>query len=223
MTTIHEGNDWSGQFEITQEDLDQIAEQLERAGAPQELKEIALPLIRGHREQAHDLGRVGENQQAEGILLKKGEPILDGLAEALQSDSRFTSLGGKWFIADKLPHIGKDVLQKVHRLLMQNPSASEPEILSLVKGNGLTNKTLWRMALHAAFHRAPERFQNLGSAAHPQWKALLPDIEQAAVTHYAYDPQTYEILCRPGQRLSQRKAERLQELDLYVHVVTFAE
>ena len=47
--------------------------------------------------------------------------------------------------------------------------------------------------------------------------------EQAEVTHYAYDPQTYEILCRPGQRLSEKKARRLQELNLYVHVVTFAE
>lgn len=42
-------------------------------------------------------------------------------------------------------------------------------------------------------------------------------------THYAYDPQTYEILCRPGQRLSEKKVQRLQELNLYAHVVTFAE
>ena len=53
-----------------------------------------------------------------------------------------------------------------------------------------------------------------------QQKAPLPDVEQAVVTYYAYDPQTFEILCRPGQRLSQRKVLRLQELDLYVHVVT---
>ena len=52
--------------------------------------------------------------------------------------------------------------------------------------------------------------------AHPQGQ------EQAEVTHYAYDPQTYEILCRPGQRLSEKKAKRLQELNLYAHVVTFA-
>jgi hypothetical protein len=56
-----------------------------------------------------------------------------------------------------------------------------------------------------------------------QGKAPLPDPEQAAVTHYAYDPQTYEILCRPGQRLSEKKTQRLQELDLYAHVVAFSE
>jgi hypothetical protein len=51
----------------------------------------------------------------------------------------------------------------------------------------------------------------------------LPDIEQAVVMYYAYDPQTYEILCRPGQRLSEKKAQRLQELNIYARVVSFAE
>ena len=50
-----------------------------------------------------------------------------------------------------------------------------------------------------------------------------PNLEQAVVTHHAYDPETYEILCRPGQRLSQKKAQRLQELNLYAHVVKCAE
>lgn len=68
-----------------------------------------------------------------------------------------------------------------------------------------------------------KRFENIGTPARPQWRARLPDVERAEVTHYAYDPQTYEILCRPGQRLSQKKAQRLQELKLYAHVVTFAE
>jgi len=64
-------------------------------------------------------------------------------------------------------------------------------------------------------------FENTGTPARPQGQAGLPDIEQAKATHYAYDPQTYEILCRPGQRLSQKKAQRLQELKLYAHVVSF--
>jgi hypothetical protein len=49
--------------------------------------------------------------------------------------------------------------------------------------------------------------------------ARVSEVEQAVVTHYAYDPQTYEILCRPGQRLNSRKARRLQDLGLYAHVV----
>jgi hypothetical protein len=70
-----------------------------------------------------------------------------------------------------------------------------------------------------------KRFEDMGSPARAQghWEPQLPDVEQAEVTHYAYDPQTYEILCRPGQRLSRKKVQRLQELKLYAHVVTFAE
>lgn len=48
-----------------------------------------------------------------------------------------------------------------------------------------------------------------------------PEPDEA--THYAYDPQTFEILCRPGQKLNPRKAQRLQELGLYAHVVRSAE
>lgn len=63
---------------------------------------------------------------------------------------------------------------------------------------------------------APEQSEEVGVHARPE-------DGYAEVTHYAYDPQTYEILCRPGQRLGQRKAGRLQELGLYAHVVAFAE
>jgi hypothetical protein len=49
------------------------------------------------------------------------------------------------------------------------------------------------------------------------------DAEPGEVTQYAYDPQTFEILCRPGQKLTPRKARRLQELGLYVHVIRSAE
>ncbi|HEX5944250.1 MAG TPA: hypothetical protein VFY66_18350 [Anaerolineales bacterium] len=63
----------------------------------------------------------------------------------------------------------------------------------------------------------------LSAHARGQEKAHLAQVEQAEVTHYAYDPQTYEILCRPGQRLSEKKARRLQELNLYTYVVMSAE
>jgi len=54
-------------------------------------------------------------------------------------------------------------------------------------------------------------------------KTRFPVAEHAKVTHYAYDPETYEVLCRPGQRLTEKKAQRLQELGLYAHVVSSTE
>jgi hypothetical protein len=216
MIDIHDENYGPGEFDLSQDDLAQVAEGLERDGAPQESKEIALRIIRRRMEQDGN-----GNELDEGILLKYGERIVGHLEEALQSDLRFSSLEGKWFLADKLPAIEDETLQKIHHMLLQTPLSLD-EILAVVKEERSTDQTLWRMAVQTVLHRSPERFENIGTPARPQWKGRLAEVEQAEATHYAYDPQTYEILCRPGQRLSQKKAQRLQELKLYGHVVTFA-
>jgi hypothetical protein len=315
---------WSRQFDITQDDLNRVAERLERTGAPQDLIAIALPVIKGRIEHGHDFSpavlseltgkpsvrlwdpacewQVGDvvlvahdrsgnlkheaflgeiifldqeladikieelqsiktytrtlpgtknakkhgsaietwrktlrdsvenklqsgnlNEQIEGVLLKHGERILSRLAETLQTDSRFSGLDGKWYLTNKLPRIEAEALKRVHLALLQNPSYSETEILTLAHDDTTTDATQLRMALHAALQKSPQRFENTGTVARPQWKARLPEPGQAEVAYFAYDPQTYEILCRPGQRLTQKKAQRLQELNLYAHVVTFAE
>jgi hypothetical protein len=43
------------------------------------------------------------------------------------------------------------------------------------------------------------------------------------VHHYAYDPNTYEIICKPGSKLNQQTSQRLQELGLLAHVVDFVD
>ena len=217
MTEPYEESYWSRQFDVTQEDLNTIAERLEGEDAPQELREIALGLLRGRLESDDP------NEQAEGILLSYGERILSLLAAALQFDPRFTGLEDKWFLAEKLSQLEREALQKVHRQLLRKPSSSVEEILSVLKEGQGTDPTLRKMALQIALRRSPERFENIGTSGHPQWRARLPGFAQAEVTQYAYDPQTYEILCRPDQRLSEKKAKRLQELELYGQVVTFAE
>jgi hypothetical protein len=219
MIEPHDENYWSRQFDVTQEDLDGIADRLALDDLPQELNQIASRLIQGRTE----LGAGKTAEQAEGILLNDGDRILSLLAAALEFDPRFAGLEGKWFLLERLPRIDHATLQNVYRLLLQNPSSSSDEILSVLKEDSSTDQTLWKMALHTALHCSPERFENSGTLTHPQWKARLPDFEQAEVTHYAYDPQTYEVLCRPGQRLSEKKAKRLWELGIYGQVVTFAE
>lgn len=318
MTDIRSDEYWSSQFDITQDDLKRIAERLERDGAPQDLKAIALRLIRGRLEHGHDISpaalheltgksnirlwdpggewregdtvlvatrrradlereaflgeiiranyekngekrvcvRVDElgeerefliappesgrakswhdavlrvvekkllsknvGQQAEGILLKHGERILSQLSETLQTDSRFAGLEGKWYSAEKLPKLDDETLQTAHRKALENPGVSIEELLPS-EGDATL---LRRMALRRHLQHAPQKFENIGTPARPQWRARLPEPGQAKVTHYAYDPQTFEILCRPGQKLSPKKAQRLQELGLYAHVVTFAE
>ena len=37
--------------------------------------------------------------------------------------------------------------------------------------------------------------------------------------NYAYDPNTFEIICVPGRELNQKSIKRLQELGLIVNVI----
>ena len=316
MTDIRSDEYWSTLFDITQDDLKRIAERMERDGAPQDLKAIALRLIRGRLEHGHDISpaalvkltgnpsvrlwdpvgqwqindvvlvarhagkdrngqptfsaHLGEiqkikgdvvtinvdgigpvkygiitsdnpsvvsiretvreaverklqskdiEQQGEGILLKHGERILNRLSETIQSDSRFAGLEGKWYVSKKLPELNGEILTAAYRKALENPGVGIEELLP---GND-DAVLLYRMALHGHLQNAPQKFENIGTLARPQWRARLPEPDQAKVTLYAYDPQTFEILCRPGQKLSQKKAQRLQEFGLYAHVVTFAE
>ena len=163
------------------------------------------------------------DQQAEGILLKHGENILSHLAETLQSDSRFIDFEGKWYVAKKLPMLDDDTLRRTHRLLLEKPSATIDDLVPAIKTEDSVDDTLLRMSLDAALRKLPSRFKNTGTSTRPQWQAQIPPPEKAVVTHFAYDPKTYLILCRPGQHLTQKQAERLQELNLYTSIVTFAE
>lgn len=214
MNDLSPENFQPGPFDVTQDDLNGAADRLAWDGKPQSLPQIALGILQARLEQ--------EAQQAEDILRQHGERILNLLGDALALDPRFTSIDDQWFLREKLPRLGHEILENLHQRLMQNPFSSVDEILLVLNEDGSTNPILWRMAVQAALHRWPERFENTGTAARPQWKALVPAVAQAEGTRYAYDPQTYEILCRPGQRLSEKKARRLQELDLYRHVVRFA-
>jgi hypothetical protein len=324
MTDIYNEEYWSSQFDITQEDLNRVADRLEAESAPQDLKAIALPIITRRLQRGHDMSgavlgeltgrpsvrlwdpagewQVGDlvllattrkgntereafvgqvvianyrrneweidrrariridelsdekdfvlalggsreaanwheavreaverkfqsgdiSQQAEGVLMKHGERILSRLTGALQSDSRFTGIEGKWYASKKVPRLTGKTMQAIHHSLVQEPSASLDELVAMVKKEVEADDSLLRMALQTALQQTPERFENIGTPAQPQWQALLPTPQQALVTHFAYDPETYEILCRPGQRVTQKQALRLQQLDLYAHVVTFA-
>ena len=163
------------------------------------------------------------DEEAEGRLLQDGERILTCLVKSLRQDARFIGLADKWYLTDRLPRIDHESMQAVHHFLLQNQPASLDEVLPFVQGRPRNDACLLKLAVHNALQQSPDRFENIGTPARPLWQARLPAHDKAQVTHFAFDPQTFEILCRPGQRLSQRLARRLQELDLYAHVVTFPE
>jgi hypothetical protein len=322
MTDIFDDEYWSSQFDITQDDLKRIVKRLERVETPQDLKVIALQIIRGRIEHGEDLSpavieritgqpsvrlwdpekdwSIGDiviiaydhnsdsihdpfvsevvhtdeksvkvkvdalakeitfskwrpewpnmkkydpetwresvrssvrekiqsgdvNHQSEGILLKHGEHILSRLSDVLRSDAQFTGLEGKWYLTSKLPALESKTLKALHMQLRGSPSGSLDEMVSSIKESSQFDGALLRLSVCAAMQNMPERFENVGTPISPKWKARLPEPGNAEVIYYAYDPKTYEILCCPGQRLTHKQAQRLQELGYYEHLVTFAE
>ena len=215
---------WSSQFEINMGDLECVAERLKLIHAPQDLKSLALTIIQGRIKHDPDFNSSGNlEKQADSILSQYGERILVHLAEALGQDSRFISLEDKWYLVQKLPHIDAESLQAVHHFLLENQPALLDIILQVITTGPTADPFMLKMAVQVALQGSPERFENVGTSTRPQWEARLPEHNQAQVIHIAFDPLTFEILCRPGQRLSQKKAQRLRELNLYAHVVTFQE
>ncbi len=161
--------------------------------------------------------------EVERIVLRFGNRIVSALLHALESDERFVGLEGKWYLVLKLPVIELSIFKSMYQILLQKTSFTLNDLLPMVQIDGLQNETLLKMAIQIALQQLPERFVDIGTLAHPLWKARLPEPDQAQILYYAYDPQSYEILCFPGQHLNQNNAKRLQELNIYSQVVAFAE
>lgn len=157
----------------------------------------------------------------EGIVARFGNRIVSALLHALESDERFVGLEGKWYIIHDLPVIESSIIKSIYPTLLQRDLFTLNELLSMVQIEGLQDETLLKMAMQIALQKLPERFENIGTPARPLWKALPPLIEKAKVKYYAYDPKTYEVLCRPGEQLPLEKAQRLIDLNLYKFIVTF--
>jgi hypothetical protein len=172
-------------------------------------------------KQREQSGRANIEEQENIVLLKHGAHIASRIRDVLESDHRFASLSHRWYLQKWIPEISRDELKKAHRQILK--ASQQTTLLQLSEQiQGIPDGDIGEISLIQALSKTPDLFQ----PSEDGWQAVpipLPTWQQAIVTHYAYDPNSYEILCRPGQRLSQKQAHRLQELELYPHVVTSAE
>jgi hypothetical protein len=163
------------------------------------------------------------NVQAEGILLRYGENILNRLHMGLAADAQFIGLEGQWYLVDELQEVDAKRLEILHNQYVGLGSFLLEDALKLFEVSNLADTIILKMSIHVALVKQPERFKNSGTLLRSLWNALPPKPDKARVKYYAYDPQTYEILCAPEQRLASERAKRLIELGLYNCLVTFSE
>lgn len=162
------------------------------------------------------------NERAQAIILRQ-ERVSSRLRDALEHDPRFLVLENQWFLNKLTKSIPEQYIIELHqRLIKEDKPASPAALLSWLERKVAIND-IGLFSLHAALLKDDrERFKNEGMPSRPIWRAIKPSPppwNQAVARYYSYDPTTYRILTRPGERINQRTAERLQALNLYADLV----
>lgn len=157
------------------------------------------------------------DEQTDLILLKQGADIASQIRNAIENDKRFIQTNHLWYLQEWIPDVHKNDLVKAHRGLRK--TARHVNFQQLTEQfPDLPQGGIGEIALMQAIATVPDLFQPTDDG----WQVIPPPPppwDQAIGLYYVYDPQTYEILLRPGQDLKKKAAERLMELGFYADVV----
>jgi hypothetical protein len=168
------------------------------------------------------LGREAD-ENVEIILLEYGARVASRLLTSLSDDSRFVSVGDRWFLEELLVPLSQNQLNRLHQKML-----AEGEILTLEQmlpsvDPSLPPGDIGLFSLHKALEEEQRGlFEQSVAEGQWRWRAVKPPPppwEEAMAGYYVYDPSTYEVLLQPGQPLKKYIAERLQELGIYDQVV----
>ncbi len=156
-------------------------------------------------------------EQINLVLLKQGAEIASRISSALDRDPRFTIYKNFWYLQSWVQEISREKLQQVHRQLLKTAKqvtlAKMRELIS-----GLPQGDIGEIAIIRALSKVPDLFQPFDGG----WDVVKPPPppwERAIGVYYVYDPKTYEIILKPGERLKKKIADRLKELGFYADVV----
>ena len=173
------------------------------------------------KRQLVTIQRVDEAQaeSIEVIMLEHGERIVGLLLQALRQDKRFVLLNGRWFLRDlaTLP-VEEQMVQLAWWLL----GAKEPQSTEALFGQiaeRMAEGDVGLFGLYLELQQRPELFGNTEPGKRPLWKVVGPPPGSFVPQHAAYDPESYEILCVPGETAGAEVVAWLWKTDLLTAVV----
>ena len=136
----------------------------------------------------------------------------------LRSDQRFINCSDLWFLAELcIPLNQEQITQLYQQMVADNGAYPLKELLTWVPS--LPKLEISLISLHSVLLNDPKRFEQQDD----HWLAIKPPPptwDQAIGAYYVYDPETYEIILSPGEKLKKKVAERLEELGYYAEVIT---
>ncbi len=161
-----------------------------------------------------------EHLRIDHVFWSRGATIASDIRGALCQDARFIALDGRWMLRRLIALPSSDQLEELARAMMfevDRPLTADELVLRLVPPQAAGDAGVFGLA--AALHERPDLFSRIPSGARSRWvvSALPPGSYRARLA--AYDPETYVLLCEPGQALSPEVAQRLWELDLLPVIV----
>lgn len=156
--------------------------------------------------------------QVDAIMIQHGRRIVNQLLAALYADDRFIHLAGRYFLRELIHRPTAQQLNALAWEMLGKEPQSTEELLTLVKPP-LPEGDPSLFGLYVAMQERPSLFAKTGLDRRPRWTLSGPPPGEFTPRYAAYDPETYEILCLPGQPATSETVERLWKVGLLEAVV----
>jgi hypothetical protein len=156
--------------------------------------------------------RSDEDSRIDHLLWALGESIWGDLLGALRQDARFIALRGQWFLRSLAVTPSRQELEALARVLLRSSEGpwSPADLVGWQPGRGASGL----FGLDLAMHAHPDLFMNIDPGAGPRWILAGPPPGPYTARQAAYDPESYQLLCEPGDLLREEVVQRLWALDL---------
>lgn len=153
-------------------------------------------------------------EQAGAVLLTHGNRIAGQLLSALDADQRFVHLAGRWFLRELAVQPTDAQLASLAWAMLSLEEPQPTEALVPLVRPPLAEGDPGLFGLYLAMQERTNLFCNVDSPQYPRW--VLAGLPPGSCTprRAAYDPETYEVLCLPGQSIPPETVRRLWDLDL---------
>jgi len=157
--------------------------------------------------------------QIEYVILEHGERVVSQLLDALRGDERFVRLAGRWFLRElTAPPTEEQLFALAWAMVPLEEPQPTVDLIPLIRPP-LAEGDPGLFSLYLAMRDRPALFKNADPGKRPRWVLAGPPPGAFTPQHAAYDPETYEVLCLPGESASPEVVRRLWELELLQAVV----
>jgi hypothetical protein len=211
--------------EVTRVDANQVTVQIDALGESRAFTTQAqADCLERWRQFVEDLveARRGSRDletQTGYVLLEHGERVVSQLLDALRADERFVRLAGRWFLRElAVPPTGEQLAALAWAMVPLEEPLPTADLVPLVRPP-LAEGEPGLFGLYLALRDQAGSFENVDPGKRPRWVLAGPPPGSCTPHHAAYDPETYEVLCLPGEAVPPEAVRRLWEVGLLEVVI----